>query len=550
MLTLTGLCSSPDTQYADLELPVIQCVFETEKIKLAPINQYSNLLLNFFKRKPFFKCNFEEILTINKIAPSHKERLKEELQTLLTYKKLVNNASYFDEYNEMCVGLSVIGESLYDIGHIPTNDIQKDFYTIYYDVATNQFLAEDETENILPEKESFFYKKEYRFLKNYLFGDNGFLNNMQCSAKLPISPGGDSFIQNQEQDGISARILDGYYFSKQRLTKKKLTSRCIKNGLILIDDDKNPYHINEKFKAVFSNYADEFIQKYNLKVNESIRAGDLNFNTNKNTLKFNSLSKTELEALLANKENILFLPEGTECPLPAKNIIRISKTLFPVKSEFAFYIFAKDFFYSITPSFFTIAGLKDYLCNKIDKESFFQSVCYSDDTADMDVFREFLTVIEQTNSIVLFAKHIKKSKKITLKKLLSAHDHFKNSDKWNIFFRAYVLEILFKDIMSTGFNHIEKIMLLQKTANITDKKLMDLIEKTNYRVGTLGNIDKNNYTVLECQCLWYDTLLAQNFSNELLHEEIRKLKPFVKEKKEISETVYNVLSEHFRRLLS
>ncbi len=79
---------------------------------------------------------------------------------------------------------------------------------------------------------------------------------------------------------------------------------------------------------------------------------------------------------------------------------------------------------------------------------------------------------------------------------------------------------------------------------------MDLIEKTNYRVDTLGNIDKNNYTVLECQCLWYDTLLAQNFPNELLHEEIRKLKPFIKEKKEISETVYNVLSENFKRLLS
>ena len=152
---------------------------------------------------------------------------------------------------------------------------------------------------------------------------------MQCSAKLPIPPGGDSFIQNQGQNGISARILDGYYFSKQRLTKKKITSRCIKNGLILIDDDKSPYHINEKFEAVFSNYADEFIQKYNLKVNESIRAGDLNFNTNKNTLKFNSLSKTELEALLANKENILFLPKGTECPLSAKTSSVFQKRSFP-----------------------------------------------------------------------------------------------------------------------------------------------------------------------------------------------------------------------------
>ena len=54
-----------------------------------------------------------------------------------------------------------------------------------------------------------------------------------------------------------------------------------------------------------------------------------------------------------NKENILFLPEGTECPLPAKNIIRISKTLFPVKSEFAFYIFAKDFFYFLLFSLFS-----------------------------------------------------------------------------------------------------------------------------------------------------------------------------------------------------
>lgn len=547
---LTPICSSPDIQYADLELPVIQCVFETEKIKLTPINQYSNLLLNFFKRRPFFKCNFEEILTINNIAPNYKERLKEELRLLLIYKKLINNASYFNEDNEMCIGLSVIGENLYDLGHIPTNDIQRDFYTIYFDVATNQFLAEDETKNILPEKESFFYKKEYRFLKDYLFGDNSFLNNMRYSAKFPIPPGNNSFFQGQEQNGISARISDGYYFSKHRLTKKKVTSRRIKNGLILIDEGSSPYHVNEKFKTVFSNYANEFIRKNNLKANESIRTGGFSFNANENTPEFNSLSKTALQALLANKENILFLPEETERPLPARNIIRISKTLFPVKSEFTFYIFANDFFYSITPSFFSIAGVADYLCNKIDKESFFQSVGYLDDSTDMNVFNEFLTVIEQTNSIALFGRHIKKSKKITLKKLLFTHDHFKNSDSWNIFFKAYVIEILFKDIMSTGFSHIEKIMLLQKTANITNKKLLDLIEKTDYRVDTLDNINKNNHTFLERQCLWYDTLLAQNFPNELLHEEIRKLKPLIKQKKEISETVYNMLSKHFKHLLS
>lgn len=38
-----------DSDIVDLELPVIACSFEVEKIKLKEISYYAALLLNFFK---------------------------------------------------------------------------------------------------------------------------------------------------------------------------------------------------------------------------------------------------------------------------------------------------------------------------------------------------------------------------------------------------------------------------------------------------------------------------------------------------------------------
>lgn len=112
-----------DFNYIDLELPVIACIFETEKIQLKQISYHEALLLNFFKNNPYYKCNFNELLALNKVGAEDREVLKEVLQTLLSNKKLFNNSSYYNDVQEMSIGLSPLGEKLMEQGYVLTNTV-------------------------------------------------------------------------------------------------------------------------------------------------------------------------------------------------------------------------------------------------------------------------------------------------------------------------------------------------------------------------------------------------------------------------------------------
>lgn len=145
-----------DSHIVDLELPVIACCFEIEKIKLKEFSYYAALLLNFFKNNPFYKCNFEDLLKINKVGEEEKSILKDEMKELLSCKKLFNTSSYYNELQEMSIGLSPLGVKLFEEGYVLTNEIETEKYTFYYDIATKRFLSESESKTVLEREKSFF----------------------------------------------------------------------------------------------------------------------------------------------------------------------------------------------------------------------------------------------------------------------------------------------------------------------------------------------------------------------------------------------------------
>lgn len=83
--------------HADFKLPDMTCAFERGKIQLEPISYHRSLLLNFFKTNPFYKCNFDELLTRNNVEADDKEILKKEMQYLLSSKRIFNKIFYFNE---------------------------------------------------------------------------------------------------------------------------------------------------------------------------------------------------------------------------------------------------------------------------------------------------------------------------------------------------------------------------------------------------------------------------------------------------------------------
>lgn len=50
----------------------------------------------------------------------------------------------------------------------------------------NAFLTESESKAVLAEEQSFFCRKNYRFLRDYLQEDNNFLIEKNFSQKLPV----------------------------------------------------------------------------------------------------------------------------------------------------------------------------------------------------------------------------------------------------------------------------------------------------------------------------------------------------------------------------
>lgn len=537
-----------DLNYIDLELPVIACIFEIEKIKLKQISYNEALLLNFFKNNPYHKCNFEELLSLNKIGTENKEILKEVLQDLLSNKKLFNNSSYYNELQEMSIGLSPLGEKLIEQGYVLSNTIITEKYTFYYDIATGTFLTESENETVLPEEKSFFYQKNYRFLRDYLQDNMSFpIEKNFSSLPFPLHFT-EKYPLSEQENAITSTIKDGFYYAKQKLNKKKLTSRLVKNGLSLADTANNvSYHIDKSFEEIFKNYSEEYINK--LRSNQKNHHTDV-FNFSTNVFKYLSWTREELNDLFTRNNYIVFIPDGTKAFVPCTDeskIVHISKQLFAPKSEFEFFIYALDYMYNITQTFYHSKEFKDYQGNRISKEKFFQPFKFYLESSEMDtLFMELLPIIEKTNSLSLFIRTINQMKKIALQKLLPANRFFKNNPEWKSFFKKYMQDVILKDILQNGYNNLKNLLVLQRAAEIPEENILEIIQRAEYRVSLPLDY---SLSLLERKCLWYDELYLHNFARESVKKNILALAPFINKKEEISENTFEILSDDFKQIL-
>lgn len=539
-----------DSNIVDLELPVIVCSFEIERIKLKEFSYEAALLLNFFKNNPFYKCNFDEILKINKVSEEDKSILKKEMQELLSYKKLFNTSSYYNDLQDMCIGLSPLGIKLFEEGHILTNEIETEKYTFYYDIATGRFLNENESKTVLEREKSFFQNKNYRFLRNYLQEDNSFLTDKNFSTELPIPIYlNDVFSVSEQENAVTSKIKNGYYFSKQKLTRKKLTSRLVKNGLSVSQKyNKTSCQLDKKFEEIFANYRDDFLAAV-LDKQQNKNTGDFNFGTN--TFKYLSWTKEELQNILTIHDCTLFLPQGLKAPVPynEKNkIIRTSKKLFSPTSEFEFYLYTLDHMYTITQSFYNTADFKEYMGNKITREKFFNAVKFYLDTPVNDpLFHELLPIIEKTNSLGLFINSINHCKKIALQKLVDANSFFKDNPEWSSFFKRYMQGVIFKEIMSTSYKHLNVLLALHRLAGISEQEFLDIIKNAEYRLPI--ELQGFPFSEQECICLWYDELYLHNFLKHTIKKYITGIAPMLKQKNAISEEAWIILSDEFKTLI-
>lgn len=540
-----------DSDIVDLELPVIACSFEVERIKLRSISYEAALLLNFFKNNPFYKCNFDEILKINKVGEEKKGILKEEIQVLLNYKKLFNTSSYYNDLQEMSIGLSPLGAKLFEEGYLLTNEIETEKYTFYYDIATDRFLNDTESKTVLEKEKSFFKNKNYRFLRNYVQEDNSFLKGKNLSSELPIPMHlSDLFSVVEQENSITSKIKNGYYFSKQKLTKKKLTSRLIKNGLSVRQKyNKTTFQLDKKYEEIFANYSDEFTAAIQEKQNNKNTA---EFNFSANTFKYLSWTTEEFKNILLTHDCTLFLPQGLKAPIPynEKNkIIRTSKRLFSPASEYEFSLYALDHMYTISQSFYNAAGFKDYMGNKINKEKFFKAFkFYLDTPANDPLFHELLPIILETKSLELFIKNINNSKKIALQKLIDANQFFKEEPEWNSFFKRYMLDILFKEIMKKSYTNLNILLALHHIAGISAPEFLELVQRSEY----ILPIDLQGFTFseLERKCLWYDELYLHNFLKDTIQKNITDIIPMIKQKNAVSEDAWTILSDKFKAFVN
>lgn len=540
-----------DSDIVDLELPVIACSFEVERIKLRSISYEAALLLNFFKNNPFYKCNFDEILKINKVGEEKKGILKEEIQVLLNYKKLFNTSSYYNDLQEMSIGLSPLGAKLFEEGYLLTNEIETEKYTFYYDIATDRFLNDTESKTVLEKEKSFFKNKNYRFLRNYVQEDNSFLKGKNLSSELPIPMHlSDLFSVVEQENSITSKIKNGYYFSKQKLTKKKLTSRLIKNGLSVRQKyNKTTFQLDKKYEEIFANYSDEFTAAIQEKQNNKNTA---EFNFSANTFKYLSWTTEEFKNTLLTHDCTLFLPQGLKAPIPynEKNkIIRTSKRLFSPASEYEFSLYALDHMYTISQSFYNAAGFKDYMGNKINKEKFFKAFkFYLDTPANDPLFHELLPIILETKSLGLFIKNINNSKKIALQKLIDANQFFKEEPEWNSFFKRYMLDILFKEIMKKSYTNLNILLALHRIAGISAPEFLELVQRSEY----ILPIDLQGFTFseLERKCLWYDELYLHNFLKDTIQKNITDIIPMIKQKNAVSEDAWTILSDKFKAFVN
>ena len=538
-----------DSHIVDLELPVIDCCFEIEKIKLKEFSYYAALLLNFFKNNPFYKCNFEDLLKINKVGEEEKSILKDEMKELLSYKKLFNTSSYYNDLQEMSIGLSPLGVKLFEEGYVLTNEIETEKYTFYYDIATKRFLSESESKTVLEREKSFFQNKNYRFLRNYLQEDNSFLKE-NFSTELPVPVRlNDMFSVSEQENAVTSNIKNGYYFSKQKLTKKKLTSRLVKNGLSISQKYNNTsWRLDKKYEKFFANYSEEFIAAVQEKQNNKNAAG---FNFGTNTFKYLSWTTEEFKDILMIHDCTLFLPQGLKAPVPynEKNkIIHTPKKLFSPSSEYEFYLYTLDHIYTITQSFYNTADFKEYMANKINKEKFFQAFKFYLDTPPNDpLFHELLPIIEATNSLGHFIDTINNAQKIALQKLIDANQFFKNNSEWRSFFKRYMLDILFKEIMSTSYKSLNILLALHRLAGISEQEFLDLIQKTEYRLPV--ELQGFSLSEIERTCIWYDELYQHNFSKETIQKYITGIAPMIKQKNTVSEEAWMILSDEFKALV-
>lgn len=533
--------------YIDLELPVIACIFEIEKIKLKQISYHEVLLLNFFKNNPYHKCNFEELLFLNKVDAENKEILKEVLQNLLSIKTLFNNSSYYNDLQEMSVGLSPLGEKLFEQGYVLTNSIVTEKYTLYYDIATGAFLTENET--ILPRAKSFFYQKNYHFLREYLQDDNSFLlekNFGSLPVPLPLTEKYSAF---EQENAITSQIKDGFYYAKEKLSRKKLTSRLIKNGLSLAgSSNKLSYHIDKSFEKTFKPYSEAFI---NAALGKQNNQHSDTFNFNADSFKYVSWTTEELQNLLSDNNYLIFIPDGIKAFVPCTDenkIVRISKQLFAPKTEFEFFIYALDYMYCITQSFYHSKEFKDYQGNRISKEKFFQPFNFYLESSEVDtLFTELLPILEKTNSLSLFITAVNQMKKIALQKLLRANRFFKNNPEWKSFFKRYMQDVIFRDILQNGYNNLKNLLVLQRVAEIPKENILEIVQKADYRVSLPLEY---SLSLLERKCLWYDELYLHNFARENVKKDILALAQFINNKEEISANTYNILSDDFKQIIN
>lgn len=314
------------------------------------------------------------------------------------------------------------------------------------------------------------------------------------------------------------------------------------------NSNKISYHVDKKLAEIFKNYSEDFINAVQNKQKNQY-ADTFNFNTN--IFKYLSWTTEELKSLLSLNNYVIFIPDGTKAFIPCNDenkIVRISKQLFAPKSEFEFFIYALDYMYSVSQSFYSSKEFKDYHGNRISKEKFFHPFKFYLENPEIDTsFMEILPIVEKTNSLSLFIQTILQMKKISLQKLLFAHRFFKKYPEWQGFFKKYMQDIILRDILHNGYNNLKNIFILQRIAEISEEDILEIIQRADYNVAIVHN---NSLSLLERQCLWYDELYQHNFARENIKNNILALAPAIKERKEISKHTLDILSDEFKQLIN
>lgn len=365
---------------------------------------------------------------------------------------------------------------------------------------------------------------------------------------MPLAVHDNNSVTDPEND-ITDIIKDGFYYAKQKLIKKKLTSRLVKNGLALAgNSQKNSYQMDKKLAETFKKYSDDFINAAQGK--QKNQNTDV-FNFNSAVFKYLSWNTTELNQILTQNNYIIFIPEGTKAVIPCSDenkIIHISKQLFAPKSEFEFFLCDHDYMYSVSQSFYAAKEFKEYHGNRISKEKFFHPFKFYLESPEADTFfLEILPIVEKTNSLALFIQTILQMKKIALQKLLSANRFFKKNPEWQRFFKKYMQDSILKDIVQNGYNNLKNLLALQRIAEIAEEDILDIIQKTDYPVALVHD---TALSLLERKCLWFDELYLHNFARESIRKNIYALAPVIRERKEISEHTLEILSDAFKQLIA